>query len=264
MHTSTMPRALSRAPMRARRSGRRATGLVALALAGALALSGCSGGDPGDGDAAAPTGSPAGSSTSPPESQSTSTAGSEGTSTSAKPYLPVPDGVALTAQGSELSVGDTATVAFEPRQHQVGVLDVTVTRIERTTFKESFSGWQLSDETKRTNPYFVRATVENAGRTDLGGRDVPLYIVDGRNTLIEASDFASTFKPCSGKTLPDRFRHGDREKVCLVYLSPRHGELTAVSFRPTEDFAPITWTGDLKRPKSAEPGKKPAKGKKKG
>ena len=49
---------------------------------------------------------------------------------------------------------------------------------------------------RRRNPYFVHATVENVGDTDLGGRAVPLYIVDGRNTLIEASTFASTFKPC--------------------------------------------------------------------
>jgi hypothetical protein len=91
----------------------------------------------------------------------------------------------------------------------------------------------------------VHATVENVGGTDLGGRGVPLYIVDGRNTLVEASDFASTFKPCPSKALPKKFENGDRTKVCLVYLSPRNGELTAVSFRPTEDFNPIIWTGKV-------------------
>jgi hypothetical protein len=85
------------------------------------------------------------------------------------------------------------------------------------------------------------------GGTDLGGRPVPLYIVDGRNTLIEASGFASTFKPCPSKALPKKFENGDRAKVCLVYLSPRNGDLTAVSFRPTEDFDPIVWTGKLQR-----------------
>jgi hypothetical protein len=157
----------------------------------------------------------------------------------------VRDGVELTAQGSELAVGDQAVVAFEPRQDQVGVLDVRVTRLEKTSFRESFSGWQLDAATRRTNPYFVHATVKNVGGTDLGGRSVPLYIVDGRNTLIEASEFASTFKPCPSKALPDTFENGDRAKVCLVYLSPRNGELTAVSFRPTEDFDPIIWTGKV-------------------
>ena len=136
-------------------------------------------------------------------------------------------------------------VAFEPRQDEVGVLDITVTRLEKTSFEESFSGWQLDAATRKANPYFVHATVKNVGDTDLGGRPVPLYIVDGRNTLIEASDFASTFKPCPSKALPKKFENGDRAKVCLVYLSPRDGDLTAVSFRPTEDFDPIIWTGKL-------------------
>ena len=39
------------------------------------------------------------------------TAGAEET-----PYLPVPEGVELTEQGSALEVGDTATVAYQPNQ----------------------------------------------------------------------------------------------------------------------------------------------------
>ena len=122
------------------------------------------------------------------------------------------DGVELTAQGSELAVGDSAVVAFEPRQDEVAVLDITVTRLEKTSFEESFSGWQLDAATRKSNPYFVHATVKNVGGTDLGGRPVPLYIVDGRNTLIEASGFASTFKPCPSKALPKKFENGDRPR----------------------------------------------------
>jgi len=231
---------------------RRQTRLLGLSLACVLALSACSGADD---DPVAES--------SPSSGSSSSSSSSSSASTPAKPYLPVPDGVELTAQGSALAVGDKAVVAFEPRQDQIGVLDIKVTRLERTTFKESFSGWDVDAATKKTNPYFVHATVENAGDTDLGGRSVPLYIVDGRNTLIEASVFASTFKPCPSKALPDKFKNGDRTKVCLVYLSPRNGKLTAVSFRPTEDFVPITWTGDLEKPKSGEPKSGEPKSKKK-
>jgi hypothetical protein len=221
----------------------RSTRVLGLAVGCALALSGCS--DPatvGDPEAAG------GSSPSASESSaSPSASASESPSTEATPYLPVRDGVELTAQGSELEVGDTAVVAFEPRQDEIGVLDITVTRLEKTSFEESFSGWQLDGATRKSNPYFVHATVRNVGGTDLGGRPVPLYVVDGRNTLIEASGFASTFKPCPSKALPKKFENGDRAKVCLVYLSPRNGDLTAVSFRPTEDFDPIVWTGKLQR-----------------
>lgn len=221
-------------------------GLAGISLAAALALSACSGGsdEPTSTDSSSTSGTP----------------GSSSASTSEKPYLPVPDGVELTAQGSDLEVGDHAVVAYEPRQKQVGVLDIQVTKLEKTTFKESFAGWKLDDATRKTNPYFVRATVKNVGDSDLGGRPVPLYIVDGNNTLIESSTFASTFKPCPSTPFPDVFKAGDKTAVCLVFLSPDKGDLTAVSFRPTQEFDPITWTGELQSPKSGKPRKSGRKG----
>jgi hypothetical protein len=216
-------------------------------LAPALVLAGCSG-DDGAKDASASS------------SQTPSDSGSATT----KPYLPVPDGVELTAQGSALDLGKHAVVAYEPRQDTVGVLDIKVTALEKTTFATSFKGWQLDADTRKTNPYFVHATVENVGRTDLGGRPVPLYIVDGRNTLIEASTFKSTFKPCPSKSFPGTFKHGDTVKACLVYLSPRHGDLTAVSFRPTQAFDPITWTGKLATVGAEQPKKGSKPGEKQG
>jgi hypothetical protein len=169
--------------------------------------------------------------------------------------LPVPDGVELTTEGSQLKVGDTATVAYELRQGVVGVLDLKVTRLEQTSFKKSFAGWDLDEQQKKSNPYFVRATITNRGETDLGGKPVPLYIVDGNNTLVEATTFASSFTPCQPGTFPKKFKPGHKMKACLVFLSPKHGELTAVSFRPTQEFDPITWTGELEKPKPPKPPK---------
>jgi hypothetical protein len=216
--------------------------LLATGVAVALVLGGCSGSDSTSSAGGAPSAT-SGSSTSSGASPSGSAPGSS--SAAASPYLPVPDGVQLTAQGSKLSVGDHAVVAYEPRQDSVGVLDIKVTKLERTTFKRSFQGWQLDDATRRTTPYFVTVKVVNVGKTDLGGRPVPLYIVDGHNTLIESSTFASTFKPCPSGPFPKKFRPGSTLWTCQVYLAPKHGDLTAVSFRPTQDFNPITWTGDI-------------------
>lgn len=217
----------------ARRGGR---SLVGLALVSALVLTGCSGGDE--------------------DTQATGTESSEGTTetTEEEPYLPVPDGVELTAQGSELSLGDTATVAYEPRQDEVASLDLTVTRMEKASFK-LFVGWKLPPETLKMTPYFVHAKVTNVGDTDLGGREVPLYAVDGENRLVEASTFASTFKPCPSAPLPKKFRNGASVKTCLVFLAADKGEVTATSFRPTEEFDPITWTGEITRPKALQPDK---------
>lgn len=208
--------------------------LLGVSLAAALVLSGCS--DGGSDEAGSDS------------SGSSSSSSSASAAASATPYLPVPDGVELTDQGSELRFGDKAVVAYQPRQQQVGALDLRVTKVERTTFKQSFQGWKLDDATLRTTPYFVDVTVKNVGETDLGGRPVPLYIVDGKNTLIEASSFASTFAPCPSTPFPKKFGPGDKVRTCLVFLSPDKGDLTAVSFRPTQAFDPITWTGDVSKP----------------
>lgn len=197
--------------------------LLSLTLASALVLAGCS----GDGENPGGEESP-----SPTESET------------AEAYLPVPEGVELTPQGSTLEVGETATVAYEPRQDRVGVLDIEVTSLEKASF-DLFVGWELSKQTRRTAPYFVRATVTNVGETNLGGRPVPLYLVDGENRLVESSIFTGSFKPCDGASFPKKFVTGDKVRACMVYLAPDKGKLTAVSFRPTQEFNPITWTGEV-------------------
>ena len=214
------------------------TSLLALAVAGSLMLAGCSGSD---------SGGSAGKSSSP------------SASTSASPYLPVPDGVTLTPQGTQLEVGDPAVVAYEPRQDTVGVLDLTVTKLEKTTTKKTMSSWQLTDAQKASTPYFVHVTVKNVGESDLGGRRVPLYVVNEDNLLLESTPFASSFAACPSTALPKPFGPGKTADMCLVYLAPDHGSLEAVSFRPDEDFNPITWTGEIEKYVAPKPKKKPKK-----
>ena len=235
--------------------GRVGSSCAAVLLAASVTLlAGCSG------DSSSPS---ADQSTDGSSSSSASESGSG--SPSASSTISVPDGVELSTEGSQLAVGDTATVAYELRQGVVGVLDIKVTRLEKTSFKKSFVGWDLDQGQKKSNPYFVRATVTNRGETDLGGKRVPLYIVDGTNTLVEATTFASSFTPCEPGSFPKKFKPGSHLKVCLVFLSPKKGDLTAVSFRPTQDYDPITWTGQLEKPKPPKPDKgKGGKGKGKG
>lgn len=158
-------------------------------------------------------------------------------------YLPVPINVRLTPQGTQLALGDRAYVAYRPTQKIVGALSVTVTKVESTSFAQTFGGLELSDQVRTTAPYFVRARITNVGESDLGGRRVPLYVVDGQNTLVEASSFVAPFKACPSTPFPRTFGPGDSVSTCLVYLVPRKGDVEAVSFRPTQDFDPITWSG---------------------
>ena len=200
--------------------------LVGVTAALALALNACGGDDPEN-----PNGE----------------ADPSATNTAEEPYVPVPEGVELTPQGSELAVGDTATVAVELSDDSIGAMDIKVTSLEKANF-DLFVGWELTKEIKKTSPYFVRAKVTNVGETDLGSgkatRPVPLYAVDGENRLIESSLFTGSFKPCDGASFPKRFKPGDTMKACMVYLAPDKGELTAASFRPTQEFDPITWESE--------------------
>ncbi len=221
------------------RSSRRVVRGAALCAASALLVS-CSGGDDAPAD---PSAAAAGTA-----SDSAAEDGTPSSSPSASPYLPVPDGVSLSVPGSDLALGDTATVAYKPRQDTVGVLDLSVTALEETTFEESFQGWKLDPATKKSTPYFVRATVKNRGRSDLGGQDVPLYLQDDQQTLVEPSSFDGDFEPCPSTPLPKHFRAKDKVSVCLVYLAAPGTTLEGVTFRPEQDFDAITWTGQVKRP----------------
>ncbi len=128
-------------------------------------------------------------------------------------------------------MGDTATLAWEPRQDTVGVIDAGGP-MEKTSFKRSFAGWRIDEATEQTRPYFVRTTITNGGETDLGGRRIPLYAVDGENRLVDYSSLRRSFKPCPSTDFPKSFPPGASGEFCLVYLVPDRGDLTAVSLPP--------------------------------
>jgi hypothetical protein len=183
--------------------------------------------------------------------------GDGGTAAGPTPYLPVPEGVVLTDQGSELGLGEPAVVAFRPRQDEVGVLKMTVRKLQRVPI-DALKEWQLDKDGQASSLFYVKVTVVNVGEEDLGGRPIPLYVLDGRNALVEPNSFTTEYQPCPSAPLPDPFPSGEKTTACLVYLVPRHGTLKAASFRPTENFNPITWVGKVEQPK--KPRKKGTKG----
>lgn len=171
---------------------------------------------------------------------------SDETSAAEEPYLPVADGVELTEPGSDLEVGESGVIAWQPRQDLIGVLDINVTQLVRTSFADSFEGWDVSAEQKKNlTPYFVRATVTNVGETNLSQRMVPVYAVDSGDTLVEPTEFTEDFEACPGGALPRGFFVDDVAEVCMVYLIGDGLELSGVTFRPTEQFDAITWTGEI-------------------
>jgi len=217
--------------------------LPALVVVAALSLAGCGGAgssEPGAGG----SGGTGGSSGSGPTASTQSGGPSQSPSSSSA----VVQGVTLTAQGSQLRLGQTARVSWKPDQKTVGVIAVSVTRLQKMPIS-AFSDWRLNAATQRSTPNFVHATVRNLGRSNLSGKPVPLYLLDQRNTLLQASTFQASYAACPSRPLPAKFTRKKKTRVCLVYFAPDHGRLVAVSFRPTQDFVAITWEGAVSKPR---------------
>ena len=199
---------------------------LALTLSSALVLAGCS---TGADERSADDGSTTPSATESSEEE--------------EPYLPVPEGTELTPQGEQLDLGQTATVAYRPAKGKVGVVKLTVTKVERARIKDLVA-FKLDKKAKKSTPYYVRARVRNVGTSNLAGSLPPLYVEDGQEQLVQASQFRSTFKPCPSESLPRPFKAGERTTGCWVYLV-NQGEAAGVSYYPVEGFAPIQWTGQI-------------------
>lgn len=204
-------------------------------------LAGCGGGDGNADESPEPTPSPSPSST-----------------------VQVPEAVSLADPGSDVSFGDSASVIYEPEAGRGTVLDLAVTKATRGSL-DDFSAFKLDDYTRSSTPYYVNVTVKNVGEGDVGGANIPLWGVDAQNTLLPAAMFTTGFGKCASEPLPDKFAAGASLDTCLVYLAPEKGTLEAVSFRPTQEFEPITWTGEITTPapepkKAEKPGKKKKRG----
>jgi hypothetical protein len=170
----------------------------------------------------------------------------------------VPEGVTMTKAGTQLKFGEPATVAYEPNTKRSSVIELTVDSVQAGRIAD-FAAYQLNARTKTSRPYYVRVHVKNVGTGDLSRAPVPLYAVDTRNTLIQPSSFNNTFKKCPSTPLPAGFGPGKAMSGCLVYLVPAGGTLVEMSFRPLQDFEPITWKGTITPAVTKKPTKKPAK-----
>ena len=132
----------------------------------------------------------------------------------------------------------------------MGVLAVTVTKLRQGSI-EDFDDFILDEKAKQSTPYYVDAEVENIGKSDLGGMDTPLYLVNGKDVLVRASRLQGKFAPCAAKPLPRKFKPEASTEVCLVFLVANHGTLRSVSFRPKQEYEPISWTGTVTKPTEA-------------
>ena len=134
-----------------------------------------------------------------------------------------PAGVRLTPLGSRLKVGETARIAWEPDKNTVGVLAVTVTRLRQGSL-EDFDDFILDEQAEQSTPYYVDAEVENIGKSDLGGVDTPLYLVNGNDVLVRASTLQEQVRAVCCETAAQEVQAGGvhRGLPGLPRREPRH------------------------------------------
>ena len=121
-----------------------------------------------------------------------------------------PTGVELTPPGSQLAVGDSAVVAYEPRQDEVGALDITVRKLEQADDRRPRRRGSSAPAQKKSTPYYVARSIENVGDTDLGGRrGAALRRQRGQRARWSRRRSPSSFKPCPSTPFPKKFGPGD-------------------------------------------------------
>lgn len=219
----------------------RRVALVAWVCSGVLVgLSACSSDGSGDGTA---TGD---ASTSPHDAEATSTepAGTE----------PAGTGPDTTEPGTSLAFGDVATVEWHPSTELAGVLELSVDAV-REGDMDDFEGLVASGTVEGARPYYVDVTVSNAGDTDLGNRDVPLYLLDTSQALGPPWGFEEPFRPCRSRPLPEGFGAGDVAHTCLVFFARAGARFDAMAFQPSPDDAAITWDGRPSEPRQDRRGR---------
>ena len=166
----------------------------------------------------------------------------------------VPDGLTATEAGTALEFGDPATLVWQPAADLTGVLDVTVESVQEQR-KSVLEGWLRDDSMRQSRPYFVSVSLTNVGEAGLAGQVVPLYLRDERGTLGAPWTLGGDFTACQSGPLPAPFDAGATGEMCLLYLAPDGARIEDMVFQPTEDYDPITWTGDVEAPPRATPDK---------
>lgn len=159
---------------------------------------------------------------------------------------------AAATPGTTLTQTKSAKVLFVLNHKRKGLISLAIDSV-RTGSARDLANFVLDRQAKSSTPYYVDVTLSNVGGGNVGGAPVPLYGVNAHNTLLPAADLMGSFKSCQADRIPRHLGKGRSFSTCLMFLSPRHGELTAVEFQYASDVEPVTWAV---HPESAKPKKK--------
>ncbi|WP_230422771.1 hypothetical protein [Prauserella cavernicola] len=148
----------------------------------------------------------------------------------------------ITAPGTELKIGETATVPFEYGTDKSGTIAVTVTAIEQG---EEADLAQFGERAKGLVPYFVKYTVENVDGSDLAYSNLSLRAVtaEGRSTGVVIT--GGVEGKCESETADQDFTTaGASYETCRLQAGQAGVEVAGAEFSEGDDYSddPIVWT----------------------
>ncbi|GAB3569167.1 hypothetical protein GCM10027445_20540 [Amycolatopsis endophytica] len=163
-------------------------------------------------------------------------------SESSEPSAPASPAAAgdATAPGTELKVGDRAVLPFEYSSSKSGTIAITVTAIERG---DSADLAAFGERAQGLTPFYVRATVENVGGTDLSYSSVRLRGLgpDGRSTGVIIS--GDTDKCENESAARDFTTAGAKYDTCILTAASGSSTVTAAEFSDGDAYSdsPVVW-----------------------
>jgi hypothetical protein len=142
--------------------------------------------------------------------------------------------------GTTLSQGKPAKVLYVVNDKRRGLISISINSV-RTGRTSDLANFILHDRIKSSTPYYADVTVTNVGGGHIAGAQVPLYGVNGHNTLLPAAVLRGSFNKCQGDRIPRHLGKGASFNTCLMFLSPGHGRLKSLEFEYASDVAPVIW-----------------------
>ncbi|MFE6843108.1 hypothetical protein [Streptomyces sp. NPDC057686] len=195
---------------------RAATGVIGLAVAGTLTLTGCKNGNE---EAAAPSTAPSAPAAAPSSADGYgSAAPSAAASAGSTGGGSAPAGGTAKA-GQTFKFGEAAQFPFKSGS-TTGEIALTVTAVEQGQASD-LDALKLGDKVKGMVPYFVRYTVKNVGSTDLSFTSVGHI----KGTLSDGSEaqevsVIGNYEKCPHESLPKGFTNGKTQTGCAIALAP--------------------------------------------
>ncbi|MBE4738050.1 hypothetical protein [Streptomyces caniscabiei] len=148
--------------------------------------------------------------------------------------------------GSKAKLGEPVLLRYEGGTKS-GVLEVTVTGIEKGD-KADVASLGLEGDAKKMTPYYVRATIKNAGKNDLSHAAVdPPGGLLGDGTAARQLLVIGTFAPCDSYPKTKKFPPGASYETCAPVFADPGTEVTGAAWtgQGYPDFPPsagVTWT----------------------